>query len=134
MPGKTSEMRLPGPEIDFNANSQLREKYISVTRGKDFRDVEVIVKLDPTVLITGRVFEGDNKTPITNTMLRLEYAHGSVATVCTDEKGRYEFKYRKSPGKIRLTFIKGNFKATRKIQTEPGAHIENVDFVLSESR
>jgi RNA polymerase sigma factor (sigma-70 family) len=109
---------------------------VALTRGQAVRDITVIVKPNPRVIVRGRIFEADGKTPMANAQLPVSYriigrgSGGGGGTLETDAEGRYEMRHLKGAATYEITVSAGDVSIAHEIESEDGARIEDFDFVM----
>ena len=134
------------PKPDFGKPSPkelpkyiFRGKWVAVPHGQAVTGIEIVVKPNPAVRITGRFFKSDSKTPIANAEIRYSYEQvreggtGSGSSMFyTDDEGRYLFQDHEG-GTFYLTVIFNNTSVERKIEAKDGEYIKGVDFVIPDA-
>ena len=124
------------PTLNTEANWASQHPAVAVTRGQVVTDIDVIVKPNPRVIVRGRIFEADGKTPMANTQLPVSYriigreSGGGGGTLETDAEGRYEMRRLKGAATYEITVSAGDVSIAHEIEAEDGARIEDLDFVM----
>ena len=112
---------------------------VVVPRGQFVKDIDITVKPNQTIYLTGRILQEDGVTPIANAQLKVRdvWKHkkgtgsgDSSGSFHTDAEGRYEFRF-SNPGAYEITiYSPDGTSAMHKIEAEESARIEGLDFVM----
>ena len=115
------------------------QKSVIVPRAQAVTGVEIVVKPNPVVFITGRILKSDGETPIVNTKIERHYRQvsergsgGGSGSFYTDDEGRYVFKDHEG-GTFHLTMMLNGAAVERKIDARDGEHIKGIDFVMPDA-
>jgi beta-lactamase regulating signal transducer with metallopeptidase domain len=118
------------PKHTFN------QKLVAVPRAQAVTGVEIVVKPNPVVFITGRILRSDGETPIVNTKIERHYRQvsergsgGGSGSFYTDDEGRYVFKDHEG-GTFHLTMMLNGAAVEQEIEAKDGQHIKGVDFIM----
>ena len=115
---------------------------IAVPRGQAVKNINVIVKPNPTIYVTGKILEPDGVTPMCDAKLthkdKCTYKNtgdygGGEGTIETDAEGRYEIRnhFPHDIDTYEITLNTDDMLATHKIEeVEAGMRIEGLDFVM----